>query len=118
MFVVDRDCEREQNSEAAARVEQRHEKLVACCAVEEVETWMLALHRDEHDLQPWQNVRAECDVKETYAEPFLRRKAWGGPGKGRKTAMRALCQQWRALLQVCDEVAALRDRIAKYVQAH
>jgi hypothetical protein len=117
LFVViaDRDGDRRNNTtrtqDAAARATAGGGKpVVACCAVEEVETWMLALYRNEVGAL-WTTVRADCDVKDR-AEAFLKRKEFGGPGRGRKAAMRALSGQWQGLLQLCDEIGVLRDRIA------
>lgn len=110
VVVVDRDCNRRNNVERLRDVVGRHGKLAACCAIEEVESWMLVLHRDALGA-PWPVVRADCDVKEHYAEEFLRSRGEAGPGRGRKAAMRTLGSGWRGLLDLCDEVAGLRETI-------
>ncbi len=86
-------------------------RLLACLAVEEVEVWMLALHRDALGGR-WPEVRADCDPKERYADPFLREKGWlTEVGHGRKRAMRELPSRWGSLLSVCPELAELRERL-------
>ncbi|MEX1361880.1 MAG: hypothetical protein AB1Z98_02070, partial [Nannocystaceae bacterium] len=48
VLMVDRDCDRLGNStKAAARVAEHEGRLLACLAHQEVEVWMLALHRTE-----------------------------------------------------------------------
>ena len=110
LFVViaDRDCERQKNSDRLGRAASVDPRVVWCCAIEEVEAWMLALHRAELN---WPAVRADCDVKEHYALPFLKSRGFGGLGQGRKRAMVGLGQSWRGLLQVCDEIVALGAKI-------
>jgi hypothetical protein len=112
LVLVDRDCNRMKNEERAAHREAEHPgRLVACLAVEEVEVWMLALHRDELGGR-WPEVRSDCDPKERYADPFLREKGWlTEVGRGRKRAMRELPTRWASLLSVCPELAALRERL-------
>ncbi len=112
LVLVDRDCNRMKNAERAAEREAEHpRRLLACLAVEEVEVWMLALHRDELGGR-WPEVRADCDPKELYADPFLREKGWlTEVGRGRKRAMRELPSRWGSLLSVCPELAQLRERL-------
>lgn len=109
VVIVDRDCDRTNNNakiEHAATVDPR---VICCCAIEEVEVWMLALFRDQ--LPDWQTVRADCDVKEHFAIPLLQQLDLGGPGYGRKAAMRDLGQQWRSVLQLCTEIQSLRTAV-------
>jgi hypothetical protein len=71
LLVIDRDCDRENNTVRAQQVQSRHTgKLIAICAREEVEIWMLALHRGKLAAS-WRDIKADCDPKERYAEPFL-----------------------------------------------
>jgi len=111
LFVViaDRDCDRQRNTQRLGQAASADPRVAWCCAIEEVEIWMLALHRGE--FATWNEVRAHCDVKEHYALPFLARRRFSGPGKGRKAAMALLGQEWRGLLQVCNELATLRETI-------
>lgn len=121
VLVVDRDCDREHNaSKAAQRESDFAGKLLACVAIEEVEVWMLALHRDaileKGGRVAWTEVRADCDPKERFAVPLLEQRGWStGPGKGRKRAMRELGSSWRGLLDVCDEVRELKEKIDRWL---
>lgn len=112
LLLVDRDCDRRGNSTKASARESEHARcLIACLAIEEVEVWMLALHPDAVGA-PWQTVRAECDPKERFAAPALKRIGTSGPGAGRKRAMRALVGSWPRLRQLCPEIAQLQERVA------
>jgi hypothetical protein len=119
LLMIDRDCDRDRNEAAVARLEQSHAgKLVACLAHQEVEVWMIALHRDRLDTG-WSEIRAHCDPKEAFALPFVEKAGWSGlVGKGRKRAMRDLAGQWRGLLSVCPEIAELKDRIQAWIGEH
>lgn len=114
ILVIDRDCDRENNeARAAARAAEHPGRLLACVARQEVEVWMLALHRDQIDT-PFSVIRAHCDPKEAYAEPLLDRLGNRGPGEGRTAAMRAISGNLRGLLSRCDELAQLRAQIAAW----
>ncbi len=118
VLAVDRDCDRDGNvGLAEARANEHPGKLLSCLAVEEVEVWMLALHRQSLRT-PWSEVRSDCDPKERHAEPFLDRMEWSlGVGGGRKRAMRDLAGQWQSLVSVCPELAELRDRVRAWIGA-
>lgn len=118
LLMIDRDCNRQSHeTRLATRVGEHPHVLLGCAAVEKVETWMLALHRAELKAS-FSDVRAECEPKERFAEPFLAGKGWTTEvGGGRKHAMRALAGQWAGLLQVCPDVAALRDRVRAWLAA-
>jgi hypothetical protein len=117
LLIADRDCDRFGNTaKAAARQHDHPEKLIACLAVEEVEVWMLALHRGQLEAS-WNEVRAECDPKERFARPFLDECGWSGlVGRGRKRAMRDLGRQWTGLVKVCPEIAELKEGIDLWLQ--
>lgn len=115
VVVVDNDCGRENNQERIRAAADGNPRIVTCCAMEEVEIWLLALHRER--LGSWQEVRADCDVKEHHAMPLLAVLDQGGPGHGRKAAMRHLGQHWKGLLEVCGEVRELKDAIAAVIGA-
>jgi hypothetical protein len=116
LLIVDRDC-RDGRATQVGLLEARHpDKLIACLAIEEVEVWMLALHRQDLGVS-WREVRAECHPKERFAEPFLVERGWNmSLGRGRERAMRALSAQWRGLMSVCEELAKLRERIADHLR--
>jgi hypothetical protein len=111
LLLVDRDCEPDRTAKAEAREHAHPRRLLACLAVEEVEVWMLAVHRDVLTAG-WQEIRRECHPKERFAHPFLRdRFPRMAPGDGRKAAMRDLGGRWRGVLEVCPEIDALKQRI-------
>lgn len=115
LLLVDRDQEQARHNLVEIRESEHPGRLLACLAIEEVEVWMLALHREELGVA-WSEVRAHRDPKEAFAEPFLSQKQWNtGPGGGRKRAMRELGKSWNGLLQVCPELAELKDRIAAWL---
>lgn len=117
LLIVDRDCNRFKNVEkAAARVAEHSNKLIACLAVEEVEVWLLAVHRENLNAG-WLEVRAECDPKERFAEPLLNMLGRDSPGRGRKGAMRGLGAKWKGLLELCPEIKALKTSIASRIAA-
>lgn len=115
VLMVDRDCDRLGNStKAAARVAEHEGRLLACLAHQEVEVWMLALHRSELSA-PWRTVREECDPKEAYADPFIARQGWSAlVGRGRKRAMRSLGSAWPGIVQLCPELAELHQQVGNW----
>ena len=91
--------------------EEQGIRLVCCAAVQEVETWLLAGHRDRLE-RPWQEIRADRSVKENVFERFLmdhgNPKA---PGGGREELMKETLSRYDALLRLCPELADLEQRI-------
>jgi len=116
ILAVDRDCDRFANSAKASARESEHPgKLVAVLAQQEVEVWALALHRSKLR-SPWREVTSCCDPKEEHWDPFVAERGWiGTVGKGRKRAMRDIGAGWGGLVQVCPEIADLRDRVRPWV---
>lgn len=116
IVMIDRDCNRFHNEEqAAARCGEHPRKLLACLAFQEVEVWALALHREG---LPWSEVRKDCDPKERFWDPFVEARGWQGEvGRGRKKAMHGLGAKWKGLLQVCPELAALREEVRAWLSA-
>jgi hypothetical protein len=86
-------------------------RLLCCAAVQEVEAWLLAGHRDRLDRR-WQEVRDDVSVKENVFQPFLARygnlKAAGG---GRDVLMKETVSGYGSLLKLCRELADLERRI-------
>ncbi len=118
LLIVDADCNRENNKSKAEQREREHwEKLVACVAVQELEVWLLALYKDELDVA-FSEVREECDPKERWAEPLLKRLGTESPGAGRKSAMRALAGRYRSLRDTCEEIRELQTRVQGWFEAH
>jgi hypothetical protein len=110
-IMVDRDGEPGRPVEAGKREAEHPDRLMVCLAVEEIEVWMLAVHREQLDV-PWQDIRSERDPKERFAEPFLAAHApRQAPGAGRVWAMRDLGSKWRGVLRVCPELEALKQRL-------
>lgn len=117
-IMVDRDAEPGRHIEAGLREAEHPDRLMVCLAVEEVEVWMLAVHR-ERLAAPWQDIRSERDPKERFAEPFL--AAHAPPqslGAGRVWAMRDLGSKWRGVLTVCPELDALKQRLGAWLVRH
>lgn len=115
LVLVDRDAEEKRHAVAQARSAEHPGKLFVCLAVEEVEVWMLAVHRDELDA-PWKTIREERDPKERFAYPFLAEHAPPlSPGAGRAWAMRPLGQKWRGVLDVCPELQELKDTLTVWL---
>jgi hypothetical protein len=117
LVLVDRDGDTERPALAHTREGEHVERLFVCLAVEEVEVWMLALHRDSLQT-PWSEIRGEINPKERFALPFLRDYAPRlDAGGGRAWAMRELGAGWRGLLQVCPELQELRERLRGWLDS-
>lgn len=113
LVLVDRDGKEGRALRAQELEASWPDKLVVTLAVEEVEVWMLALHRESLDV-PWREVREEHHPKERFAEPLLKSLGLqGSVGGGRKEAMRALGQGYDGLLKVCPELNELRSRLER-----
>ena len=118
VLVVDRDCDRQgHTTKAAARESEHPGKLVACVALQEIEVWMLALHKDSVDGR-WQDIRLHCDPKEQWAKPLLKQLGTSGPGAGRKKAMQALKGRLQTLFTLCNELSELKTKIAALRQSN
>lgn len=117
LLMVDRDCDRFGNTaKAEARKDEHPDKLIPCLACQEVEVWALALHRQDLPHR-WTEVRAECDPKERYFDPFIEQQGWlETVGRGRKRAMRNMGRSWSGLLQVCPEIAELKMSIESWLE--
>ena len=116
LVLVDRDGDRDRRPVAARKLERSQGgSLFVCLAIEEVEVWMLAIHRDALSVS-WSEVRDEIHPKERFAAPFLAAHApQANPGGGRKWAMRNLGARWQGVLRICPELAELKDRIAAWL---
>ena len=116
LVLVDRDGDNNRLGIAQAREAENPSRLVVCLAIEEVEVWMLALHRETLGV-PWTEVRAEIHPKERFGLAFLAARAPKlDPGGGRVWAMRELGAGWRGLLQVCPELQELRERVRGWLE--
>lgn len=117
LLMVDRDCDRMNNTaRSGARRQEHAERIVVGLAWQEVEVWPLAIHRAEV-LTPFREVRAHCDPKEAFWDPFVVHKGWlGEVGKGRKKAMRNLGSAWSGVLKGCPEIAELKEELKRWVE--
>jgi hypothetical protein len=117
LVLVDRDGDERRQAVAAAREAEQAGRLLVCLAIEEIEIWMLALHHDKLGAS-WRAVRREISLKERFAQPFLAKHAPGSaPGDGCSWAMRGLGGQWKGACRRCPELAELRDRIQRWLEA-
>lgn len=118
LLIIDRDCNR-MNHEArvSARMSEHPDRLLACLAWQELEVWMLALHKEKLSV-PFSKIRQHCDPKEAFAEPLLEQLGTDGPGGGRKRAMSALKGNWRSLRSLCGELKELQAHITRWRTEH
>lgn len=117
LVLVDRDGNPDRPAVARVREEEHPERLFVCLAVEEVEVWMLALHRAVLGV-PWTTVRSENNPKERFAQPFLAAQIPKVDlSHGLAWAMRELGAGWRGLLQVCPELQELRERLRDWLES-
>lgn len=118
LVLVDRDAEEKRHALGQQRAGEHPGRLFVCLAIEEVEVWMLAVHRDTLDA-PWKSIREERDPKERFAHPFLADRAPPlSPGNGRKWAMEPLGQRWRGVLDVCPELSELKKLLTVWLVDH
>jgi hypothetical protein len=115
LVMVDRDGDPRRPSNATT-LEGSQPHLFVCLAIEELEVWMLAAHRDTLST-PWSEIRQEPHPKERFAHPFLAERAPKlDPGQGRAWAMRELGGKWKGVLSACDELDGLKHRIHEWLQ--
>jgi hypothetical protein len=114
LLLIDRDCDQNRLNRVNAReseVTSRAKALIGCLAIEEVEIWAMALYQNQLPA-PWQEMRKECHPKETHFHPLVEQLGLQtAVGRGRKQIMKGLSGQYSRLLQLCPEIAELRDRI-------
>ncbi|MCI0693828.1 hypothetical protein L0337_17700 [candidate division KSB1 bacterium] len=114
LLLIDRDCDQNRINRVNSReseVMSRGKALIGCLAIEEVEMWALAIYQGELPAR-WQEMRQECDPKEAYFHPLVEQLGLqNNVGRGRKHIMKSLSGQYSRLLQLCPEIAELRDRI-------
>lgn len=114
LILVDRDCDVDRRpGEARAREELYPDRLFACLAIEEIEVWMLAIHRDSLPAR-WNEIRAECHPKERFVPSFLAKHELE-LGRGRVWAMRDLKTRWKGVLEVCPELGELSQRLRAWL---
>ena len=115
LVMVDRDGDPKRPN-IATTLEGTQPHLFVCLAIEEIEVWMLAAHRDTLST-PWSEIRKEHHPKERFAHPFLAERA---PkldlGQGRSWAMRELGGKWKGVLSACEELEGLKQRIHEWIE--
>lgn len=116
VLVIDRDCDGpSRDGILQARETKFGKKLVAIAAIEELETWMLAIQ--QRLPKPWGTVRLSCSPKEEFALPFLENAGWSsGVGGGYKRAIREITGSWRSLKSRCPEIVQLSEKIRQSIQ--
>jgi hypothetical protein len=115
LVMVDRDGD-PHRSQSAAALEGKQSRLFVCLAIEEIEVWMLAAHRDTLSFS-WSEIRKDPHPKERYAHPFLAERAPKlDPGQGRAWAMRELGGKWKGLLSACEELDGLKHRLHHWME--
>ena len=112
LFLPDCDGKHQSRAELFRQLQNEHgPKLLCCAAVEEVEAWLLAGHIEKLD-RSWADVRADVSVKENVFEPFLRQHGDSRrPGGGGEELMQETLANLRGLLERCDELARLQERL-------
>jgi hypothetical protein len=119
LLIVDRDCDLARQDKVDARCQEATtygRTLLGCLAIEEVEVWALALHRERLP-DGWSRVRQSCHPKEEYFEPLARQMGWlESPGRSRKEAMRAIAGNWSGLKTMCSEIQQLADAVAAWLK--
>ncbi len=119
LLMVDRDGKSGRETQVKALMDEakaRGKVMLGCLAIEEVEVWALALHRNELGAK-WSDVRKECDPKEAYFDPLVREKSWQeNLGKGRAEAMKKLPgASWKSLKSLCPELEKLQSEIGRWL---
>jgi hypothetical protein len=114
LLLIDRDCDQNRVNRIKAReLEAKNigKLVIGCLAIEEIEMWALAIYQGQLPAS-WQEMRKECDPKEAYFNPLAEQLGLQtAVGRGRKHLMKNLAGQYSRLLQLCSEIAELRDRI-------
>ena len=117
LVLIDRDGDIRRSTLANQREAEHAGSLFVCLAIEEVEVWMLAIHRRDLDLS-WSQVRSEIHPKERIAEPFLAERFYKlNRGAATAWAMRGLGKQWKGVLRRCPELKELQQRIESWLQS-
>jgi hypothetical protein len=115
LVLIDRDGELHRSTVASQRESEHEGRLFVCLAIEEIEVWMLAIHRKDLGLS-WSQIRAETHPKERIAQPFLAKKVRKlNRGAAREWAMLGLGTHWKGVLRCCPELKQLQKRIESWL---
>jgi hypothetical protein len=123
LLIVDRDCRapgRPRGGNRAAALQRLERRVIdsgelgvscrflACEAVEELETWLLA----GFDHANWTQIRDDCDPKETFFEPFAKsRGVFEKPAEGRAELMEQAIRRYKRIRLLCSELQSLEARL-------
>lgn len=121
LLIVDRDGKEGRRLGLDALEQQAAAKLpsdrsfIAENAWQEVEVWLLAGHDLPKEWQ-WKEIRETRDPKELYFEPYAsQRGVLHKLGRGRKALGREAAKRYSRIRLLCDEVAALEEKIRTYI---
>lgn len=109
LVVVDRDANTPHDNLARIANACSDPRVVSCAAIEEIEAWLVALHRERVDGR-WPELQSTRGGCKAASGPLL--STFKGPGGGRVAAMRDLGAGWKGLLHLCDEIQKFGERIA------
>lgn len=130
---IDRDCQHEGNPaaqqdrrkaldfiEGHIRKEFPTSTFLAENAIEEIEVWVLAGldFRARFPGWKWQDIRTDCNPKETYCEPLAKQLGvFTEPGNGRhRLGLQAARQYAKKLRVLCrEDLLALEERVRQTV---
>lgn len=116
LVLVDRDGDHRRSGLAQQRETEHQGRLFVCLAIEEIEVWMLAIHRKDLKVS-WGEIRSEIHPKERFARPFLATYAPKlDAGESREEAMRELGRHWKGVLRRCPELKELQQRIEAWLK--
>lgn len=115
LVLIDQDGDAGRSAVAGQREVEQQGRLFVCLAIEEIEVWMLALHRSDLNLS-WSRIRSEIHPKEQIAEPFLEERALKlNRGAARAWAMQGLGARWKGVLRCCPELKELQQRVEQWL---
>ncbi len=113
LFLPDRDGKAEKDVSLQNLTEKLQKKkypFIALAAKEEVETWLLAGHKNKLQ-KNWNTVRNDADVKENEFAAFINKHGDDGPGEGRERLMRETLRNFSGFVQSCPEIESLISKI-------
>ncbi len=131
---IDRDCQHGGNPaahqnrrkaldfiEGHIRQEFPKAKFLTENAIEEIEVWMLAglNWKDDFPQWTWQDIRTDCNPKETYFEPLAKRVGvFAEPGNGRQPLGEQAAKQYAKKLRVLckEDLLALEGCVREHLR--
>lgn len=119
LIIVDRDG---QNGRAQqlSRIEDHaadvigadRQRLVAACAWQEVEVWVLAAMTDLPKRWSWKKLREHPDPKEAFFEPYAKKRGLHVEAdQGRSSLAREAAQNYKRIRSKCPEIQELEARL-------